>query len=529
MTARPDPDTSIAAWLQDEAPERAPERLLTASRDRIRSTDQRRAWWPAHQARSISRASLVAAAVVLAVALGGALLWFQRGLPAVVGPSATPSASPSEPAVVGPSGTPGAEVSPSPTASSLGLSWTKVALDERSLSVPDPGSLDRTTTRVAWIDDRFVLVDEDSRAISTSTDGTDWHVLQPGDPDPGYFELLMGSFASWEGDIVGWWNPEDGPDFANKPPVTARDILQIVHPPAAPTVSTPFKGRIASIGIGPNGIVAQVHSHLDWDAWVATKLGDDWVEHYTDLAFEDGILTIDVDNGPGLEVVWADEGFELGDYQDSGFGWYSPDGEQWTAIPDVVREDRDSGLGFPTGFGDVVGVSDGFIARGDVDDAKPCPSPDTCAGMWHSSDGLTWRHLANVAADGSGGAVLPWMGGALITDGVGSFDFWTAEGGTELPMAAAVRAEWQQPTAGFGTGPLGLVTVLKDDEEVLVTRDGVDWDIQEMPAAMAADQTLEDIRDVPSVAVGERSVVVLMWSGSHEARIPTLWLGTVEP
>jgi hypothetical protein len=121
------------------------------------------------------------------------------------------------------------------------------------------------------------------------------------------------------------------------------------------------------------------------------------------------------------------------------------------------------------------------------------------------------------------------MGGALVTDGVGRFDFMTSQGHTELPMAADVRAAWKQPRAGFGTGPLGLVTVLKDDKEILITRDGVDWDIQPTRAEMAADQTLEDGRDVPSVAVGERSVLVVMWSGSHEARIPSLWLGTLEP
>ena len=35
MTTRPDPDPRIAAWLEAEAPDRAPERLLSASRDRI--------------------------------------------------------------------------------------------------------------------------------------------------------------------------------------------------------------------------------------------------------------------------------------------------------------------------------------------------------------------------------------------------------------------------------------------------------------------------------------------------------------
>ena len=107
--------------------------------------------------------------------------------------------------------------------------------------------------------------------------------------------------------------------------------MQIVHPPAAPTSTTPFKGRIESIGIGPKGIVAEVHSPI--------KV-----------------------SGPG---------------QDRGFGWYSPDGEHWTAMepndhPNSGRTDRSLPTG---GFGSVLGVSDGFIAtaahpNGTCDDLK---------------------------------------------------------------------------------------------------------------------------------------------------------------
>jgi hypothetical protein len=378
---------------------------------------------------------------------------------------------------------------------------------------------------VAWIGDRFAMIDQESGAVSTSMDGASWHVLQPGDPDPGYGQLLRGSFATWQHDVVGWWspNPGDGLSIAKQPPVTARDVLRIVRSPAAPTESRPFKGRIESIGIGPAGIVAQVHSHLDWDAWVASKLGADWVSRYKGVDFKDGILEITMKpgKGRGLKVVWADQGFEPGDYMDGGFGWYSPDGEQWTLMPAPAQPTNgDGGLGFPTGFGDVVGVSDGFIARG-VDTEGS--SPDDVAGMWYSRDGLTWRNVGNVP-NGSAGEVVSWKGGALVTDGVGGFDFWTSQGHTELPMAESVRAAWKQPEAGFGTGPLGLVTVLKDDGEILVTRDGVDSDIQPMPAEMAADSTL--FYGTPNVAVGERSVVVVLWSGTQEGRIPSLWVGT---
>ncbi len=57
MTTRPDPDPRIAAWLQAEAPDRAPERLLSASRDRIQTTHQRRAWWPARRVPTMNTVS----------------------------------------------------------------------------------------------------------------------------------------------------------------------------------------------------------------------------------------------------------------------------------------------------------------------------------------------------------------------------------------------------------------------------------------------------------------------------------------
>ena len=117
MTARLDPDVAIAAWLTDEAPDGAPERLLTASRDRIRSTHQRRAWWADAKGPADVRTSLAAATVVVAVVtLGSAFFVIQRGQPAITGPgpSTSASASPSQPAVEAPSATPTTDASPSP-------------------------------------------------------------------------------------------------------------------------------------------------------------------------------------------------------------------------------------------------------------------------------------------------------------------------------------------------------------------------------------------------------------------------------
>ena len=483
---------------------------------------RRRAVIALWRTRLMSGTTFAAAAVVAAVALGGAYFVIQRGQPSMAGPNPTLNATPSPGQ---PTSTATPQASLPPVSQSLDLTWTEV-------------DIETNVAQVAWLGDRFVLVDA-AGAVSTSSDGANWDVLQAGDPDPGYADLLKGRIVSWEEDIVGWWNPEDGPDYTNKPPVTARDILRVVLPPAEPTESTPFEGRIESIGVGPQGIVAHVHSHLNyatevnWDSWVASKLGQDWVSHMTDVHFEGGVLDIDMDNGPGLHVVWADEGFEPGDYQDRGFGWYSPDGVDWTAIPSDIPPALDRGdlPAFPTGLGEVVGVSDGFIASGVVPE-ETCSLPNGCSGMWHSADGLVWRNLGHPDAgpESWNGRLVPWKGGALVTDGVGHFDLWTSQGYSELPMGAdfPAPAEFRDPTyTPFATGPLGLVSIRRDSMEILVTRDGFDWKIQPMPAAMVTEGDLE-----PTIAVGDRSVLYLTWSGHFgkgEAYVPSLWVGSVEP
>ena len=322
--------------------------------------------------------------------------------------------------------------------------------------------------------------------------------------------------------------PRRRPRIAGKPPITARDILRISRPPAAPTDTTPFKGRIESIGIGPVGIVAHVHSHLDWDAWVASKLGKNWVSHYTGVDYRNGVLRIGMDNGPGLRVNWADEGFLPGDYQDKGFGWFSPDGVEWTAIPQRSSRPQTVGQHSPR-VGDVVGVSDGFIARGDNPE-DTCPLPAGCSEMWHSSDGLTWRNLGAPARDPRRKRRVAMEGRRARHRRGRALRLVDLAGLRELPMAAEVRTATK---AGSGCphrvrhGTARLVRVSATAGEILVTRDGIDWSLQPMPADMSDDHTVDR---APGVAVGERSVLVMLWTGSYEeGYVPSLWRGSFEP
>jgi len=215
--------------------------------------------------------------------------------------------------------------------------------------------------------------------------------------------------------------------------------------------------------------------------------------------------------------VWADYGFEPGDVADRGFGWYSPDGDHWAPIPD-----------FPENVSDVVGVSDGFIARGYGARCDGCADTADLSGMLHSPDGLTWRSIDPAAEDWTDGTMLPWGQGVLVIDRTGRFDVWTAEGNSELPMAAELPAGWTASNVAFGSGSLGLVSVNIDAHEVLFTRNGVEWGIQAMSAEMAAAAGMSRYHS-PDVAVGKDSVVVLLWAGRQESAMPSLWVGTLEP
>lgn len=111
MTARPDPDPVISAWLNDEAAERAPERLLSATRTRIQSTNQRRAWWPAWRLQSMNnrfRLGGALAAIAVIVVLGFVLIPRPTNNGGPV-PTPLPSASPN------PSPSPAASSTPAPS------------------------------------------------------------------------------------------------------------------------------------------------------------------------------------------------------------------------------------------------------------------------------------------------------------------------------------------------------------------------------------------------------------------------------
>lgn len=91
MNAGRDVERLIASWLVEEAPGRAPDRILDAAGRVIDRTNQRRIVAEWREPMYVTMRGLLAAAVIGAVLVGGAI-FFLRGAPATdVGASPTPS------------------------------------------------------------------------------------------------------------------------------------------------------------------------------------------------------------------------------------------------------------------------------------------------------------------------------------------------------------------------------------------------------------------------------------------------------
>jgi hypothetical protein len=161
-----EPDLRIAAWLSGETPERAPERVLIVTRERIRSTRQRRLVWVPRRAFPTARTRWLGIAVAAAVVVAavGILILPDRG--AITGPASSPTASPSPSASPSPTATPSPTAPPSPdpalswSLKSLGKDWPAPVRQEPVGGAPFEPAIDYTddekgeigSTEVPWID-----------------------------------------------------------------------------------------------------------------------------------------------------------------------------------------------------------------------------------------------------------------------------------------------------------------------------------------------------------------------------------------
>lgn len=384
---------------------------------------------------------------------------------------------------VAPGGTaiPTSSPSAQPRASGDGtlMKWSKLNAQALGLVVHPRASA--AVTRVAWVDDHFVLVEQSQQLILASNDGLSWDTPEEDSRDLDYYEpMAQDSIASWQDDVIGW--------------TSAGNTLRIARPANAPNTYE-FEGRIGAAATGRAGMLVRTHSTLNFDDYITSLMGSGWVKHMTSFSFTDGILRITADDRPELNIVWADQGFEPGDVADRGFGWFSLDGEDWTSIPD-----------FPDNVSAIAAIENGFIASG--------------SALWYSADGLAWRRIGTY----SNTSLIQWMGGVVTAVGDSNrppFALWTSEGPRDLPVAGELDLG-----STIGAGPLGMVS-LESDGMILYSPDGSDWSVAPVPEEMAADATS---RWAPTIAVGEGSVVVLVWrEEADESRTPSLWLGTIEP
>jgi hypothetical protein len=365
MNARPTLERRVTDWLQAEAPTQAPERVLAVTLDRVAVVGQERTLpqWRYRNRTGTSRAALIAATVALiAILAAGAVLVGSR----LNTRDAPPP--PTAPAI--------RTAGQGPT-----LTWTQIEV----IPWPPVGFTDtrpRAGTRVAWIDDRFVLIDEATQTVATSTNGSDWTQLTADDPDREWFRAVAfkDSLASW-GELVASWRPTE-----------AGAGVRFRHPPEAPFVAD-FEGTVDAVGIGPAGIVVSTHTPFDQLAFIESVLGPTWGgDNLEAYGLQDGVLSLSARDGRTASIDLADHGVTESEFQNRGEGWHSADGKDWTPIPE-----------WPGGVTLVVGTPDGFFARGD---------PGTGLRMFHSPDGFAWARMAE-AYDTSidriiDPVVLPW-------------------------------------------------------------------------------------------------------------------------
>jgi hypothetical protein len=176
MSTNIDPQRSIAAWLESEAPDRAPARLIDASREHVRTTRQRPAWWPARRTSDMNayaKLAIAAAAVVVVAIVGYNLLPSRGG----VGGSAQPSAS------------------PSPTPSPVPIRSGSLDAGTYTAPIPDAGVDVTLTLPSGWKWDGAPILTKTSvdapdgyaiafwgGEVQVYTDPCQWHAAEPNPP-----------------------------------------------------------------------------------------------------------------------------------------------------------------------------------------------------------------------------------------------------------------------------------------------------------------------------------------------------------
>jgi hypothetical protein len=152
MSNHLDPDRSIARWLVAEAPDRAPERLLEASRAQVRSTAQRQSPRLVRRFEAMNayaKLGIAAAAVVVVAVVGINLGSGLNTVSSEASPTSSPLASPT----ASPSVAPSQAVAPQPPAEFTGTIACGVPVrspTEETLDVGNDGTTLSRNREGAW-------------------------------------------------------------------------------------------------------------------------------------------------------------------------------------------------------------------------------------------------------------------------------------------------------------------------------------------------------------------------------------------
>ena len=260
-------------------------------------------------------------------------------------------------------------------------------------------------------------------------------------------------------------------------------------------------------------------------SWVPNN---EWVSATKSVDFQDGILEIKMDAaGPQGRV--GGRGLRARRLQDAGFGVVQP---RWRAVDADARPVRDGTVTVASGFSPASATS------------WACRTASSRAGRPRGIMPLAGRLWRDVALIGRPDLAQhrPTSADRLV---VGCCRGWAARSSptgsgasTSGPRRATPSCRWPRRSGRHRSNRTSRSTTRPardrsarswsrtDNQEILVTRDGIDWDIQSMPAEMAADwrrQAGDDGRRGRAFRAGPGV------GAEYPRATPSLWLGTPEP
>ena len=324
---------------------------------------------------------------------------------------------------------------------------------------------------------------------------------QPGDPYPGNHEA-QGGFASWEDDVVGWWNARESRAGHRRSDPAALPSRR----PCGPSAAGGARGRRR-----PSMVRSGRSASGPWAWWPRPlqarlgRLGRHEAGRGLGLALHGGGLRerdprYRDGQRPRPPCRVGRRGLRARRFPGLGLRVVQP---RWRAVDGHPRVPRGDGR-----HRGRVGRLHRSRERWDValggrhDLAQPRRGGGSLGRIPAAVDGRRARHRWDPAASTSG----------------------PPKGHSALPMAAELPAATEDSFAGLAAGRSGSSQSINRSTKSSSPETAWTGRSSPCPAEMIAD---ESRRRCQTVAVGDRSVLVL-WveSGDQQVPVPSLWLGT---